>query len=80
MPGGCSGKFLWTQCQIQPSRNNLGVQGTGESIFRNSESLKFKILATMVPPPGHNGFIINFPFWAPQKLEIVDNGIVKNKI
>ena len=50
---GYSGKFSQKQCQIQLSTDNFGEQNVLESaFFKLSKSLKFKILATKVPPPG----------------------------
>ena len=57
-----SGKFSRRQCEIQLSRDNLGDQNVLESaFFRLLKSLKSKILASMVPPPGYAGFITNLP-------------------
>ena len=65
-----SWKFSWRKCEIHFLRDNLGVQKVLESaFFRLSKNLKFKILATMVPPPGYAGFITNLPFWATRRLE-----------
>ena len=70
MPGGYSGKFSWRQCKIQLPRDNLGEQNVLEkAFFWLSVSLKSKILATRVPPPGYTGFITNLLFWATQRLE-----------
>ena len=55
--------------------NFLGISCKSKKVlksafFRLSKSLKSRILATMVPPPGYTGFIItNFPFEATQRLE-----------
>ena len=38
-------------------------------MFRLSESLKSKILLTMVPTPGYTRFITNLQFRATQRLE-----------
>ena len=43
---------------------------------RVSKSLKPRILAAMVLPPGYTGFITNLPFRANQRLERMHN--VKN--
>ena len=59
---GYSGKFSRRQCEIQVSSDNLGEQKVLESAFvRLLRSLKPKILASMVPPPGYAGFITNLP-------------------
>ena len=58
--GGYSRKFLRRQCKIQFSRGNLREQKVLESAFSSFQgALKSKILATMVPPPGHIGYITN---------------------
>ena len=63
MSGGNSGKFSRRQCEIQLSSYNLGGQKVIESaFFRLSKSLKSKILATIVSPPGYTGFITKLPF------------------
>ena len=67
---GYSGKISQRQCEIQFPRGKFGEQKVLESaFFRLSNSLKSKILATRVPPPGYTGFIINLPFWATRRLE-----------
>ena len=70
MSGGYSEKFWQRQCKIQLPRDNLGEKKVLKSaLFRLSESLKSKILTTMVPPPGYTGFITNLPFRATRRLE-----------
>ena len=70
MSGGFSGKFSRRQCKIQLPRNNLREKKVLEgAFFRLSKSLKSKISATKVLPPGYNGFITNFPFGATRRLE-----------
>ena len=56
--------------KIQLSMDNLGEQKVLEwALFKLLKSLKFKILGTMVPPPGYAGFITNLPFCATLRLE-----------
>ena len=43
----------------------------GERIFRLSESLKSRILAALVPPPGCTGFITKLLFWATSRLKLM---------
>ena len=63
MAGGYLGKFYQRQSKIELSRDNSEEGKMLESaFFRLSESLKFKILATMEPPPTCTGFITNLPF------------------
>ena len=64
-------KFVLSCLRHSTSYEYLGKQKILEkAFFRLSKSLKSKILATMVPPPGYTGFIItNFPFEATQRLE-----------
>ena len=45
----------------------------GERIFRLSESLEYKILATMLSPPRYLGLITNLPFWATWSLKRIQN-------
>ena len=67
MFGGYLKKFSRRQFKIQLSKDNLAEQKILDSAF--SESLKSKILAVMLPPPGYTGFTTNLPFWAARKLE-----------
>ena len=77
MSGGYSGKFSRTQCKIQFFRDNSGEQKVLKTPYcRVSKSLKPRILAAMVLPPGYTGFITNLPFRATQRLEHMYN--VKN--
>lgn len=73
MLGGYSRTFPRKQCKIQLFRSNLGgAKVPGERFFRLSESLKSKILATMVPSPTYTGFVTNLAFWATKRLERLD--------
>ena len=74
MLGGYSRKFSRRQCKIQLSGGNLREQ---KFLL---ESLKPKILATMVPPPGYAGYITNLRFWATGRLERMRvRGVDKHK-
>ena len=60
---GYSRKVSLKPSKIQLSRHNLREQQVLKSaFFRFSESLKSKILAIMVPPPGYIVFSTNLPF------------------
>ena len=57
---------------------NLGEWKVQKNTFaRLSESLKSKILATMVPPPRYSGSITNLPFWVIPRLEGMKTGLSK---
>ena len=70
MSSAYSGKFPQRQLEIKLSRDNLGEQKVLESTFlRLLKSLKSKILANMVPPPGYAGFTTNLLFQGTRKLK-----------
>ena len=57
---------------------NLGEWKVQKNTFaRLSESLKSKILATMVPPPRYSGSITNLLFWIIPRLEGMKTGLSK---
>ena len=47
----------------------MRVKYPEECTFQLPNSLKSKLLTTMVRPPGYAGFIRNLPFWAIRRLE-----------